>query len=208
MLKSKEYEILKNVDLKSNAKNETFYAYHVVTDSPMFVGDHIVFDENHHSGVYKRVFEKVKNVEEIYSNPDKFENQTLEHHTMVALRELALEEVRQKYFAQYPSRLASLYVSINLEDSKVWKECFLNWKRPVYSIVKLKINGTKFVGDSFNCFDATSNKEENMKLAFDYWQNKPNKYNKQPVYEVLVSGDIEVVQIVETINQNITRIDK
>lgn len=26
--------------------------YHVVTDRPMYVGQHIVFDEEHHSGVY------------------------------------------------------------------------------------------------------------------------------------------------------------
>ena len=28
------------------------YAYHVVTDRPMHVGQTIIFDEIHHSGVY------------------------------------------------------------------------------------------------------------------------------------------------------------
>ena len=35
------------------------FAYHVVTERPMYVGQHIVFDEKHHSGVYKRVYEKL-----------------------------------------------------------------------------------------------------------------------------------------------------
>ena len=45
--------------------------YHVVTDRPMYVGQHIVFDEEHHSGVYQRVYEKLDIVKDIYSNPEK-----------------------------------------------------------------------------------------------------------------------------------------
>ena len=36
--------------------------YHVVTDRPMKCGQHIIFDENHHSGVYERVQEKMEKV--------------------------------------------------------------------------------------------------------------------------------------------------
>ena len=38
--------------------------YHVVTDRPMKCGQHIIFDENHHSGVYERVQEKMEKVHE------------------------------------------------------------------------------------------------------------------------------------------------
>ena len=41
------------------------YAYHVVTDSPMVVGQKIVFDETHHSGVYKRAYERLDIVNDI-----------------------------------------------------------------------------------------------------------------------------------------------
>ena len=34
------------------------YVYHVVTDRPMYVGQEIIFDKEHHSGVYQRVQEK------------------------------------------------------------------------------------------------------------------------------------------------------
>ena len=43
-------------------------AYHVVTDRPMHVGQQIIFDEEHHSGVYQRVYEKTDIVNDIYTN--------------------------------------------------------------------------------------------------------------------------------------------
>ena len=60
----------------------------------MYVGQHIVFDENHHNGVWQRVNEKIDIVCDIYNNPKKYKDIELEHHTSVALRELALEQVR------------------------------------------------------------------------------------------------------------------
>lgn len=72
------------------------YAFHVVTDKPMDLGQQIVFDETHHSGVYQRVMDKLDIVKDIYDHPDKYDEDELEHHISVALRELALEEVRRK----------------------------------------------------------------------------------------------------------------
>lgn len=31
------------------------YVYHVVTEKPMKLGQNIIFDENNHNGVYRRV---------------------------------------------------------------------------------------------------------------------------------------------------------
>ena len=83
------------------------YVYHVVTDRPMYVGQEIIFDENHHSGVYQRVYEKIDIVNKIYANPSEYNADDLEHHTSVALRELALEEVRQK-------KISSISIKIEL----------------------------------------------------------------------------------------------
>ena len=72
------------------------YYYHVVTERPMQLHQVIKFDANNNqSGVYKRVMDKKDIVEDIYSNPNKYKQNDLEHHTKVALRELALEEIRQ-----------------------------------------------------------------------------------------------------------------
>ena len=66
-----------------------YTAYHVVTERPMTVGQVLCLDETYPSGVYRRVMEKVPMVEEIYQNPGAWAGKPLEHHTMVALRELA-----------------------------------------------------------------------------------------------------------------------
>lgn len=179
------------------------YAYHVVTDRPMQPGQRIVFDESNRSGVYRRVLEKLPIVEEIYAQPENYTAAALEHHTRVALRELALEEVRQKKYPHLPSRLGCLYVSETLEEAEIWAQSFINWGRPTYAIVKLKITGSVFAGDAHNCFDATVCKEENLRMAEDYWQNRPNRKNLPPVKEILAAGEIEVAAIVKEINKNL-----
>lgn len=179
------------------------YAYHVVTDRPMEEGQHIIFDEVHHSGVYKRVNDKIQIVNDIYLHPEKYDADTLEHHTKVAMRELALEKVRKNLFPEYPSRMSCLYVSESLEEAEKWAELFINLNRPTYSIVKLKIIGNMFVGDANNCFEATVYEDENLLLAERYWKNCPNKDGIPPIKEILVSGNIEVIKIIKEINVNV-----
>lgn len=179
------------------------FAYHVVTDRPMYVGQQIIFDDEHHSGVYQRVYDKLDIVNDIYANPSKYDAETLEHHTSVALRELALEEVRQKKYPQYPSRMGCLYVSKTLKEADNWAKFFVEIGRPTYHIVKVKIEGNCFIGDATKCFDGQLDKEENLKLAEIYWENKIDDSNQQAIYEMLVNGKITVVEIVKEIHANI-----
>lgn len=178
-------------------------AFHVVTDRPMAVGQTIQFDETHHNGVYQRVMDKLAIVKDIYANACKFDEKQLDHHTLVALRELALEEVRQKMYPMYPSRMSCLYVSKTFEEAESWGKYFAEIGRPTYSIVKLEINGNCFVGDAAKCFDATTDKEENLRLAELYWGNSPHKSNEQTIEEMLVDGTITVIETVKEINENI-----
>ena len=185
------------------------FAYHVVTERPMYVGQQIVFDvfdEGHHSGVYQRVYDKMDIVNDIYSNPNKYNVDKLEHHTSVALRELALEEVRQKKYPQYPSRLACLYVSKTLEEADNWAKFFTEIGRPTYHIVKLDVSGNCFIGDAEKCFNGQLSKAENLKLAEIYWDNKVDISDKQTVCEMLVNGQITVVEIVKQIYANIENV--
>ncbi len=179
------------------------YVYHVVTDRTMYVGQEIVFDKEHHSGVYQRVQEKIDIVDAIYADPTRYNADELEHHTAVALRELALEEIRQEKYPQYPSRMSFLYVSKTFEEADNWGNFFAQIGRPTYSIVKLKINGNCFIGDATKCFKGTTDKEENLRLAEIYWENKADISNERPIYEMLVDGHITVVEIVKEINANI-----
>lgn len=179
------------------------YAYHVVTNRPMYVGQQIIFDETHHSGVFQRVHDKIDIVNDIYSNPSKYEKDALEHHTAVALRELAMEEVRQKEYPQYPSRMNCLYVSGTLEEAVNWGNFFIEAGRPTYHIVKLKIEGNCFFGEATKCFDGQPNKNENLRLAKLYWEHKIDDKNQPTICEILVDGRITVVEIVKELNANI-----
>lgn len=171
------------------------YFYHVVTEKPMYVGQHIVFDENHHNGVWQRVNEKIDIVCNIYNNPKKYKDIELEHHTSVALRELALEQVRVEKYPNYPSRMACLYVSKTLEEAEKWFDYFVSLGRPTFQIVKLQVNGNMFYGDAENCFDGKLSEKENLILAEKYWKNED--FNESSIIEMLVDGDIEVVKIVK-----------
>ena len=59
-------------------------------------------------------------VDDVYANPSKYDAETLEHHKSFALRELAIEEIRQKKYPQYPSRMACLYVSKSFKEADNW----------------------------------------------------------------------------------------
>lgn len=179
------------------------YAYHVVTERPMEIGQQIIFDETHHNGVHKRVYEKLDIVNDIYANPDKYNVENLEHHTSVALRELALEEIRQKKYPNYPSRMSCLYVSRTLKEAENWGEFFARIGRPTYHIVKLEIKGNCFIGDATKCFDGQLDKLENLRLAELYWENKSNDVNERSICEMLVDGYITVMEIVKEINANV-----
>ena len=178
-------------------------AFHVVTDRPMQVGQRIVFDETHHSGVYQRVYAKLDAVNDIYAHPEAYDEEKLEHHTSVALRELALEEVRRERYPQYPSRMSCLYVSQTFEEAEKWAAFFARIGRPTYSIVKLEIEGNCFIGDATKCFDGRTDRKENRRLAQLYWKNEPNDPDKPPVVEMLVDGNITVLETIKEINANL-----
>lgn len=179
------------------------YAYHVVTDRPMQAGQRILFDETHHSGVYQRVQEKMDIVRDVYAHPEKYQAEKLEHHTSVALRELALEEVRREKYPDYPSRMSCLYVSGTLEEAEKWAAFFAKIGRPTYHIVRLSIDGRCFIGDATKCFDGRLSHQENLRLAERYWRNEPDEQGEPPVCEMLVDGEITVLEIVKEINANI-----
>lgn len=179
------------------------YAFHVVTDRPMEAGQHIIFDEVHHNGVYQRVIEKIEIVDDIYLHPENYAPESLEHHTRVAMRELALEKIRERSYPEHPSRMSCLYVSESIEEANQWAKLFIRWNRPTHSIVRLKIIGNIFVGDANNCFDAVINENENLLLAKRYWRNSCNLKLAKPIKEILVNGDIEVMEIVKEININV-----
>ena len=181
---------------------EEQFFYHVISDMPKKTGEHIVLDESHPNGVHKRVYDHIQKVEDIYNNPDKYKDTELDYPVMVALRELALEKVRKQKYPQYPSRMASIYVSRSFKEAEQWGDYFAKLGRPTYGIAKVKVNGNTYEGDAYKCFDGCVFEEENLKMAEIYWNNGENKDSHREILEILADGDIEVVEIVKEINAN------
>lgn len=167
--------------------------YHVVTEKPMELGQVMVFDEYRHNFIYKKVIKLHAKVKRVYEKNLKVEDEELKK----ALREYALEEVREKEFPNYPSRLSSLHVSRTLKEAEVWYNLYISQGKKTYQIVKLEVKGNSFTGDAWNTFDGTNNKEENLRLARNYWNNGPNSVGEEPVYETLVDGEMKVIEIVK-----------
>ena len=177
--------------------------YHVISDRPKTLHQHFVVDDEHPNGVHDRVYEQMNRVEDVLNNPEKYNEVEIDHSLGVALRELALEKVRKEKYPDYPSRMASLYVSRTYEEAVRWADYFVKLGRKTYSVAKIETNGRVFYGDAYKCFDGTNSEEENIRLAEIYWKNEPNEDGREPIVEVLVDGDIEIVEIMKEYNANI-----
>ena len=187
----------------SSKTNENEYFYHVISDIPKKVGEHVILDETHPNKVHERVYAQMDTVNDIYSHPERYKNEELSHTVDVALRELALEKVRKEKYPEYPSRMAALYVSHSFKEAEQWGDYFAKLGRPTYGIAKIKVNGRTFEGDAYKCFDGTVSEEENLRQAEIYWKNGANEDGREPIVEILADGDIEIVEIVKVINANI-----
>ena len=71
--------------------------YHVVTQRPMDIGQIITFDKKTQWSLSKSS-RKIDIINDIYTKLKNYDNATFEHHTSVALRELALEEIRKQHY--------------------------------------------------------------------------------------------------------------
>ncbi|MFI3172479.1 MAG: DUF2441 domain-containing protein [Eubacteriales bacterium] len=172
--------------------------YHVVTERPMHKGQLIIFDAQHHNGVYHRVtaFEQILKGERVTEPLHSLISADMDKWAKVAYRELALEQIRQQEYSQYPSRMACLYTSNSLDEAYNWANFFQDIGRDVFSIVKLNVEGTIFTGDARNCFDGVGDNQIDFIKARNYWAL--NTLTDNPVLETLVAGKITVDEIVIT----------
>lgn len=180
------------------------YFYHTVTERPMFLNQVIEFNENNHSGVYERIYKEKESVDKIYDKEDIELTNDIEK----ALREFALEEVREKEYPEYPSRLSCLYVSNSLEEAEFWYNTFITQGRPTFQLVKVEVEGRSFTGDAWNCFHGTKDIEKNYTLARKYWNNEKNERGEKPIVETLVDGKIKIVEIIKVNEKDMEEYEK
>lgn len=172
------------------------YVYHTVTERPMIIGQTIIFDDENHNGVYNRVMTCMRMLdgEKVEGDVAEHIKSNFDYCKAVALRELALEKVRKEEYSGYPSRMACLYTSRDLEEAEKWADYFQKAGRKLFSIVKLRIDGNIFDGDACNCFSGTEIEAENIEKARRYWSMEV--LNERPIIETLVSGKIFVEEII------------
>ncbi len=192
-------------------KENEFIVYHIVTRTKMYLGQVIHFDNNQNNALYRFFFEReqlnskgedfVKILYSQYTNEGlnlnkedtevaiKYVDQTIR-----AIRETIVEMVRLQEYPEYPSRLSCLYATKNYVDALKWKELFDSYNRKVLQIVKLRVIGNCFEGDG-NLLPKEDGIPFSQKIeqAREYW--KGNRKNELP--ELLVNGNIEVVEIID-----------
>jgi len=192
-------------------KETEFYAYHIVTNNSMSLGQIINFKNNQKNTLFRFFFER----EQLNSNGEDFiqilsryirgegmelskENAKVvidyADQTSRAIREVITEMIRLEEFPEYPSRLSCLYAAKSYEDILKWKEIFNSYHRKVLQIVKLHVVGNYFEGDAdlLPKLDGASFAKK-IEQARCYWLGGV----KNDLPELLINGDIEVVEIIE-----------
>ncbi len=94
--------------------------------------------------MHNRVYKQIDTVNDIYSNPEKYEGAELEHDVWLPFGSWRLKGTQRKV-SEYPSRMAALYVSKSFKEAEQWADYFASLGRPTYSVVKIKVNGSVFV---------------------------------------------------------------
>ncbi|WP_413366937.1 DUF2441 domain-containing protein [Lysinibacillus sp. 3P01SB] len=192
-------------------EEKELYVYHIVTRKKMSVGQIINFDNHQKNTLYSFFFEREQRnsrgedffqIIKAHSSDEGMhlnrENADVVNNyagqTIRAIREIIVEMVRLQEFPQYPSRMSCLYAAKRYEDLLKWKELFQSYNRDILQIVKLRVIGNSFEGDG-NLLPKENGASfaRKMEQAREYWQG--NVKNGLP--ELLVDGEIEVVEIIE-----------
>lgn len=187
------------------------FAYHIVTNKKMELGQIIHFDDNQHNTLYRFFFEKEqlnsKEEDALQILQDHFTSDGLNLNnedaevvsrymgqTIRAIREAITEMVRLQDYPHLPSRLSCLYAAKTYEDALKWKELFDSYNRKVLQIVKLRVLGSYFEGDA-NLLPKEDGVPFAQKIAQakEYWEG--NLTNELP--ELLINGEIEIIEIID-----------
>ena len=198
-------------------ENEIYYQ--VATDRDYKIGDKLIFNKDINNGQYNRVFNtdfsinnhrlsdeiyliakrkffKFRKKEDIFNIAHKLEAYD------VVLKELALEEIRRKYFKDLPSRLHCMFLSVSKDIALKNMESMANNKEKtgkVFQTVAVKLNGVIFkVGNVYVNRESKSYAYYKRK-AIDYWNQKEVK--DEEVKEILFEGKCEIIDILAEIRR-------
>lgn len=190
--------------------------YQVATDRNYKVGDKLVFDKFTPNGQFSRVFKTPFKLDgkrpcDILYNIAGHRFKRLKKNQLyelahileyydVFVKELALEEVRSESFADYPSRLHCMYLSISKDIALQNIEAMAKnreKKGSQFQAVAVKLNGKIFKAGKFYMSRESESYEQYKEKAYSYWSQKDLK--DEEVKEVLFEGEAEIVEIIKEI---------
>ena len=190
--------------------------YQVATDRNYKVGDKLVFDKFTPNGQFSRVFKTSFKLDgkrpcDILYNIAGHRFKRLKKNQLyelahileyydVFVKELALEEVRSESFADYPSRLHCMYLSISKDIALQNIEAMAKnreKKGSQFQAVAVKLNGKIFKAGRFYMSRESESYEQYKEKAYSYWVQKDLK--DEEVKEVLFEGEAEIVEIIKEI---------
>lgn len=189
--------------------------YQVATDRNYQVGEVITFRKDIPNGQYNRVFnsdfrlnnvrpsdemysvakrrfKKFKAIDDIYSIA-----RILEYYD-VAIKEIALEEVRKEQYPNRPSRLHCMYLSLNEDIAlKNAESMFKNKEKngKLFQVVAVKLNGVIFKAGRVYVNRESKSYEYYKEKAKAYWKQRGLK--DEEVKEVLFEGEAEIVEVLK-----------
>lgn len=198
-------------------KVKNLVLYQVATDRDYKVGDILKFNKKTPNGQSNRVFNSVFTIndkrlsDEMYACAKrkfkKFKQKddiyTIAHKLEaydVLVKELALEEVRKQDFADYPSRLHCMYLSVSKDEclknlSNMAKSIEKNGKH--FQAVAVKLNGKIFKAGKVYVSREGQSYSYYKNKAKQYWAQ--NNVDDSQVKEVLFEGTAEIVEILAEI---------
>lgn len=190
--------------------------YQVATNRNYKVGDKLVFDKFTPNGQFSRVFKTPFKLDgkrpcDILYNIAGHRFKRLKKNQLyelahileyydVFVKELALEEVRSESFADYPSRLHCMYLSISKDIALQNIEAMAKnreKKGSQFQAVAVKLNGKIFKAGKFYMSRESESYEQYKEKAYSYWVQKDLK--DEEVKEVLFEGEAEIVEIIKEI---------
>lgn len=188
---------------------KSFTLYHLVTGTPLAAGQQFLVDGEEPSPYSKALFNKEvrlrdgrdlsalmeENDQAEALHPDEEESAKLREYFYSALcaeSELVLELVRLWQHPRLPSRLCCLYGCKSREEAELWRQLLVREHRPAKQLVRLRVEGSCFMGDAALLPDrAALPLRDKFLQAEEYWSGLLTG----ELNEVLATGRVTVEAI-------------
>ena len=157
------------------------------------------------NGTIAKILERhrEKNYEYLSVGEAKFLFQKLESivkNENIMVRELALEDFRQKNCPELPSRFHSIWVA-NKQSMKFWERIFQGDTHYTRELLELELTGNLFKTSDYLLPETEMDYEDALKRAHQYW-NPDFTQIKKDRNEYLFQGNVKIMKKLEKITNS------